>query len=76
MARGWFWEKILLGIWYKWHSFRTVCSGSFVVLTVVSGASLVKQRTAQPQTVKRLATIATEYVVVKQGMYVEWRKHA
>jgi single-stranded DNA-binding protein len=24
--------------------------------------------------VKRLATIATEYVVVKQGMYEEWKK--
>jgi hypothetical protein len=39
--------------------------------------SSVKRRTARrPQTVKRLATIATEYVVVKQGMYVEWKKHA
>ena len=28
------------------------------------------------ETVKRLATIATEYVVVKQGMCVEWGKHA
>ena len=26
------------------------------------------------KTVKRLATIATEYVVVRQGMYVEWGK--
>ena len=26
------------------------------------------------ETVKRLATIATEYVVVKQGMCVEWGK--
>jgi hypothetical protein len=33
----------------------------------------MKQRTARPQTVKRLAMLATEYVVVKQGMYGEWK---
>ena len=46
-------------------------------LTGVSGASPCDS-SALPghETVKRLATIATEYVVVKQGMCVEWGKHA
>ena len=49
----------------------------FVMLTIVSGASPCDS-SALPghETVKRLATIATEYVVVKQGMCVEWGKHA
>ena len=41
-----------------------------VVLVLVSSAL------PEHETVKRLATIATEYVVVKQGMCVEWGKHA
>jgi len=49
----------------------------FVMLTLVSGACPCDS-SALPghETVKRLATIATEYVVVKQGMCVEWGKHA
>ena len=77
MARGLVLWKILLGIWYKWPSFRTVGSWSLIMLSVVSGASPCDS-SALPghETVKRLATIATEYVVVKQGMCVEWGKHA
>ena len=42
----------------------------------VSGACALSSALPGRKTVKRLATIATEYVVVKQGMYVEWGKHA
>ena len=48
-----------------------------IVLTVVSGACpCYSSALPSHETVKRLATIATEYVVVKQGMCVEWGKHA
>ena len=49
----------------------------FVMINAVSGASPCDS-SALPghETVKRLATVATEYVVVKQGMCVEWGKHA
>ena len=48
----------------------------FVMINRVSGACALSSALPGRKTVKRLATIATEYVVVKQGMYVEWGKHA
>ena len=47
-----------------------------VMVNGVSGACALSSALPGHETVKRLATIATEYVVVKQGMYVEWGKHA
>ena len=47
-----------------------------LVINGVSGACALSSALPGHETVKRLATIATEYVVVKQGMYVEWGKHA
>ena len=47
-----------------------------VMVNGVSGACALSSALPGHETVKRLATIATEYVVMKQGMYVEWRKHA
>ena len=48
----------------------------FVMINGVSGACALSSALPSHETVKRLATIATEYVVVKQGMCVEWGKHA
>ena len=54
------------------RSFRTKCARSCVnELIRLSAGCPLQRRTAQPKTVKRIAMLATEYVVVKQGMYEE-----
>ena len=39
----------------------------------VSGACALSSALPGRKTVKRLAILATEYVVVKQGVYEEWK---
>ena len=70
--------KILRGDMEQVAQFSVYVRGDCdYVLSIASGAyPLWSSALPGHKTVIRLATIATEYVVVKQGMYVEWGKHA
>jgi hypothetical protein len=59
------------------RSFRTKCARSCVSeLIRLSAGCPLQRRTAQQKTVRRMAMIAIECVVVLQGIYERVKKHA